>query len=83
MNLKLGNNWATNNNGVPLNDSEVERYIATVPSQRQIEHAKSPFYCFIHFGMNTATGREWGNATEKATDFDITNIDAKIGRAHV
>lgn len=77
MNLKLGNNWATNNNGVPLNDSEVERYIATVPSQRQIEHAKSPFYCFIHFGMNTATGREWGNATEKATDFDITNIDAK------
>jgi alpha-L-fucosidase len=28
----------------------------------------------MHFGMNTATGREWGNATETVDDFDITKI---------
>lgn len=77
MKLKLENNWTTNNNGKPLNDSEVARYISVVPSQRQLNHSKSPFYCFIHFGMNTATGREWGNAAEKVEDFNITSIDAE------
>lgn len=75
MNLK--NNWTTNNNGVPLNDDEVQRYISVVPSENQVALSKSPFYCFIHFGMNTATGREWGNATETAEDFNITHINAK------
>lgn len=77
MKLKLENNWTTNNNGKPLNDSEVARYISVVPSQRQLTHSKSPFYCFIHFGMNTATGREWGNAAERVEDFNITSIDAR------
>lgn len=77
MKLKLENNWTTNNNGKPLNDSEVARYISVVPSQRQLNHSKSPFYCFIHFGMNTATGREWGNAAERVEDFNITSIDAR------
>ncbi|MGN0522774.1 MAG: alpha-L-fucosidase [Eubacterium sp.] len=77
MKLKLENNWTTNNNGKPLNDSEVARYISVVPSQRQLNHSKSPFYCFIHFGMNTATGREWGNAAERVEDFNITSIDAE------
>lgn len=30
----------------------------------------------MHFGMNTATGREWGVGTEKATDFTIKKINA-------
>jgi outer membrane protein assembly factor BamB len=61
MAIKFNNNWTTDNNGFPLNDGEVMRYNSVLPSAAQLEHAKTPFYCFIHFGMNTATGREWGN----------------------
>ena len=74
MKLKLDENWTTTNNGYQLNDSEVERYNAVLPSAAQLAHSKKPFYCFIHFGMNTATGREWGNATEKVSDFTIEKI---------
>ena len=74
MNLKLEQNWTTSNNKYPLNDEEVIRYIGVLPSAAQIEHAKKPFYCFVHFGMNTATDREWGNATETVSDFTIAKI---------
>lgn len=69
------NNWSTTNNHFPLLDPEVERYISVLPSRRQLRHAEKPFYLFMHFGMNTATGREWGNAAETAADFTITYID--------
>lgn len=74
MKLKLDENWTTTNNKYPLNDNEVERYISVVPTPNQLKHSEKPFYAFIHFGMNTATGREWGNATETVADFDITKI---------
>lgn len=73
---KFENNYLTTNNGYPLSDSEVERYLSIVPSERQAKYLKKPFNVFLHFGMNTATDREWGSAQEKATDFDITDIDA-------
>ena len=75
MKLKLDENWTTNNGGYPLFDSEVERLVSVVPSEAQLLHAKTPFYCFVHFGMNTATGREWGNATETVEDFTIEKIN--------
>lgn len=74
MKLKLEENWTTKNNKFPLHDREVERYISVLPTEAQYEHLKKPFYCFIHFGMNTSTGREWGNGTEEAYDFKILTI---------
>ena len=74
MKLKLDENWTTKNNKYPLNDSEVERYLSVLPSAAQVRQSEKPFYCFIHFGMNTSTGREWGNGTEKADDFRIVRI---------
>jgi alpha-L-fucosidase len=74
MKLKLDENWTTSNNKYPLNDEEVERYNSVLPDARQIAHSEKPFYLFMHFGMNTATGREWGNATETVDDFTITKI---------
>lgn len=77
MSSSFDKNWTTNNGGVPLNDSEVERYISVRPNENQLRLADKPFYCFIHFGMNTATAREWGAGIETVKDFTITNIDAQ------
>lgn len=74
MKLKLDENWTTINNKYPLNDEEVDRYNSVIPEPRQVSHSEKPFYLFMHFGMNTATGREWGNATETVDDFTITKI---------
>lgn len=76
MNLRLEENFLNGNNGFALNDSETERYISVLPNENQLRLWKKPFYTFIHFGMNTATGREWGTGTETVSDFDIKNIDA-------
>lgn len=74
MNLKLDENWTTINNKFPLNDDEVQRYNAVLPSANQLAHSAEPYYCFFHFGMNTATNREWGSAIETVDDFTITKI---------
>lgn len=74
MKLKRDENWINGNNGVPLNDDEVARYLSVMPTTAQAAHAEHPFYCFLHFGMNTATGREWGSGTETAADFTIEKI---------
>lgn len=76
MKLKLEENWTTTNNNYPLNDAEVERYISVLPNANQYRLSQKPFYVFMHFGMNTATAREWGNAKETVNDFTITKIDA-------
>lgn len=74
MKLKLEENWTTINNKMPLLDSEVERYISVVPNENQLRLQDKPFYAFVHFGMNTATNREWGSGSEKASDFTIEKI---------
>lgn len=76
-NLKLNKNWTTSNNNHHLNSKEVESYISVVPNENQLKHSKKPFYAFIHFGMNTATQREWGSGKEECKDFTITSINAK------
>lgn len=70
-------NWTNKNNGKPLYDSEVERYISVLPNANQMRLADKPFYAFIHFGMNTATAREWGAGVETVEDFTITSINAR------
>lgn len=70
-------NWTTDNNGYPLNDAQVSKLVSVVPNERQYEYLKQPFNVFIHFGMNTATGREWGTGSETVDKFTIKEIDAK------
>lgn len=71
------NDWSNYNNGYPLNDDLTEKCISVVPCENQLRHQSKPFYCFIHFGMNTATAREWGTGAETTDDFKIKSIDAK------
>lgn len=70
----FASNWTTDNNGYPLDDDEVQRYISVLPSPKQYRLSRYPFYCFVHFGMNTATGREWGSSRETVQDFTIRKI---------
>ncbi len=72
---KFEKNWMTDNNGYELNSEEVNRYISVLPSTNQLRLANKPFYAFLHFGMNTATGREWGTGSERAADFTIKKIN--------
>lgn len=48
-----------------------------VPSPQQIEWQKMELTAFLHFGINTFTGREWGDGTEDPTLFNPTNLDAE------
>ena len=46
------------------------------PSQRQLARQQLEFYAFTHFGMNTFTGREWGDGTDSPRLFAPDAFDA-------
>jgi alpha-L-fucosidase len=46
------------------------------PSARQLAWQRLEFYGFLHFGMNTMTGREWGEGHEDPGLFDPAHLDA-------
>ncbi len=48
-----------------------------VPSPRQVAWHKLERYCFVHFGPNTFTGREWGQGTERPEIFDPKKLDCR------
>lgn len=47
-----------------------------VPSERQLNWQDTEFYAFCHFGMNTFTGKEWGDGTDSPELFNPTDFDA-------
>jgi alpha-L-fucosidase len=46
------------------------------PSPRQLAWQRLEFYGFLHFGMNTMTGDEWGAGNEDPARFDPALLDA-------
>ena len=54
---------------------EDKRLIEAVPTARQIAYESMEFFCFIHFTVNTFTGREWGDGTEPESIFNPENLD--------
>lgn len=54
-----------------------ERLVQIVPDKRQIEFQKLEFYSFVHFTVNTFTGREWGDGTESPSIFNPKKLDTE------
>ena len=52
------------------------RLVRVTPSPRQLRHEEMEFYAFVHFSVNTFTGREWGDGTESPDVFRPDRLDA-------
>ena len=48
-----------------------------IPSPQQFEWQKMELTAFLHFGINTFYGQEWGNGKEDPTMFYPTHFDAE------
>lgn len=79
--------WSNDNNGYALagetdaegnvtkDGAEAQRLIDVTPSGRQLDYMEMEYYTFVHFGMNTFTGKEWGTGDENPKKFNPKKLD--------
>ncbi|MCK5821943.1 MAG: alpha-L-fucosidase, partial [Bacteroidales bacterium] len=53
----------------------VQKAAMVRPTPNQYDYKKLEFTCFVHFGPNTFTRKEWGNGFEDPRIFDLQNLD--------
>lgn len=56
----------------PIAAQQAPAAFGPTPNERQMKYFNQPLAGFIHFGMNTFTGTEWGNGLESPSSFNPT-----------
>lgn len=58
-------------------DEKIDIASRLIPTEQQLNWQQGEFTAFLHFGMNTFTGREWGDGTENPEWFNPTELDCE------
>ena len=58
-------------------EQKVEMASRLVPTAQQLEWQQMEFTAFLHFGMNTFTGNEWGNGKESPELFNPSELNCE------
>ena len=58
-------------------EMKVEMASRLVPTPQQLEWQQMEFTAFLHFGINTFTGREWGDGKESPELFNPSELDCE------
>lgn len=61
----------------PAERAKVARFAKIRPTPRQLAWQRYELTAFFHFGINTFTGREWGDGTEDPNLFAPTALDCR------
>lgn len=57
---------------IKLNFNDTSNKI--VPNNRQLNILEMGYYNFIHFGLNTYTGKEWGDGNVDPKNFKLKQL---------
>ena len=58
-------------------EQKIDMASRLVPTSQQLEWQQMEFTAFLHFGMNTFTGNEWGNGTDSPELFNPSELDCE------
>ena len=58
-------------------EQKIDMVSRLVPTPQQLEWQQMEFTAFLHFGMNTFTGNEWGNGKDSPELFNPSELDCE------
>ena len=58
-------------------EQKIEMTSRLVPTPQQLEWQQMEFTAFLHFGINTFTGNEWGSGKDSPELFNPSELDCE------